>query len=211
MKTTPALLLLLIAITACTGSTNETVNLPGITIKGGKQKSIEATGTVCLTNGILEFVAVERGGRDYESIFALDCKPSALKFALILIGCEPGETNGTRLLMDIEWKQNNKTHRQPVEKFLIGRSETNTVVATNLTWMFTGSHFATNPITGKQVFQADEEQAFIALWMQHAVLINLSTQHGNPYQGADQGFEVNSATIPPLDTPVKLVIRPRAK
>jgi hypothetical protein len=201
---------LLSALIVVAGAANETVNLPGLTIKGGTKKSVEATGTVCLTNGILEFVAVERGGREYESIFALDCKPSSLKFALILIGCDPGETNGTRLLVDVEWKKNDKTHRQPVEKFLINRSTTNPPPAA-LTWIFTGSHFATNPITGKQVFQADEEQGFIALWNQPSILINLSDQFGNPYQGGDQGFEVNTATVPPLETPVKLIFSPRAK
>ena len=62
------------------------VQLPGLTIRGGDKMLVEATGSVSLTNGILEFIAVEPKGRDYESLLTLNCKPSALKFALLLIG-----------------------------------------------------------------------------------------------------------------------------
>jgi hypothetical protein len=207
---------LIIAIVFLTGlcaqaaDTNAPVNLPGITIHGGNDKYVEAEGSVCQTNGILEFIAVEPGGRDYESIFTLKCRPSSLKFALLLIGCEPDETDGTRLAISAQWTQNGKPHQQPIEKFLIDRNTTNSPPAT-LPWIFTGSGFATNPITGKQVFQSDEEQAFIALWQQPSILINLAASHGNPYRGEDQGFEINSATLPPKDTPIKLIFRPRTK
>jgi hypothetical protein len=210
MKIPAFILLLLTPLLSPAGETNSPVNLPGITVHGGANKSIEATGNVSITNGILEFVAVEKTGRDYESVFTLDCRPSALKFALLLIGCEPGPTNGTRLAMDVEWQQNGKTNRLPLEKFLINRNTTNAPAAP-LPWFFTGSYFATNPITGKQVFQSDEEQAFIALWEQPSIIINIGAEIGNPYRGNDQGFEVNSATIPPKDTPIKLILRPRSK
>jgi hypothetical protein len=210
MKLITILLFLIIVLRADSASTNGLVNLPGITVRGGDHKSIVADGVVCSTNDVLEFVAVERGGRDYESLFALDGRPSALKFALLLIGCEASETNGTPLLLDVEWQQNGKTQRQPIEKFLIDRNTTNTPPAA-LPWFFTGSSFATNPITGKQVFQSDEEQAFIALWEQPSILINLRDSHGNPYRGSDQGFEVNGATIPPIGTRIKLIFRPRVK
>ena len=67
------------------------VTLPGLVIHGGAKKSVEATGTISLADdGILEFLAVEAKGRDYESLLTLECRPAALQFALLLIGCEPG-------------------------------------------------------------------------------------------------------------------------
>jgi hypothetical protein len=91
------------------------INLPGPVVHGGDHKFIEATGHVAPTDGILEFIAVELTGRDYESPLTLDCKPSELQFALILIGGESGplpqqakagEKVGNRLQLEVEWEAN---------------------------------------------------------------------------------------------------------
>ena len=178
-------------------------NLPGLTIHGGADKFIEATGKVALTDGILEFIAVEPEGRDYESLLTLDCKPSELKFALLLIGCEAGETNGSPLALEVEWQGK----RMPVERLLLDRRTKKS--PSKLPWRFTGSYFAKDPISGREVFQADQEAAFIALWSQPSILINLVGDFGNPYRGNDQGFEVLQSAVPPKGTPVKLIFRRR--
>lgn len=175
------------------------VSLPGLTIHGGEKKFVEATGQVATTDGILEFIAVEKQGRDYESVFALDCQPSALKFALLLIGCETNDP------VAIEMELQNK--RVPVEQLLIDRHTKKPPAS--LTWAFTGSYFTRSVLDGKEVFMADEEQAFIALWWQSSMLINLKQDFGNPYRGEQQGFEANTKALPPKGTPVKLVFRKR--
>jgi hypothetical protein len=195
----------------------EVVRLPGLTIHGGEKKFIEATGRVVLTDGILEFIAVEHGGREYESVLALDCKPSALQFALLLIGCEPGavpqrakagENIGDRLELELSWQLDGKTKRLPVEKLLVERKTKKPPA--KLPWIFTGSHFATDPLSGREVFLADAERAFIALWWSPGIPVNLGGEYGNPYRGEDQGFEVNRKLVPPLDTPVMLMFRKSA-
>lgn len=196
------------------GAKPETVTLPGLKITGGDKKSVEATGAVSLTNGILEFAAVETEGRDYESLFTLECKPSALQFALFLIGCETGSVPfkveagkrvGDRLDIDVEWKTDGKIKRLPLEKLMIDRKSRKT--AADLKWFFTGSYFVRSPITDKDVFLADSEQAFITLWYNTAILINLGSEHGNPYQGDAEGFEADPKLIPPKDTPIKLIFQ----
>lgn len=190
-----------------------TVHLPGLTIYGGEKKSIEATGTICLDKGILEFIAVEKGGREYESLMALDCKPSALQFALLLIGCETGavpykvksgEPVGSGLTLEVEWQADGKPKRSPIETLLIDRKTKKP--PGRLTWTFTGSRFVRD-ITGSEVFLADSEQAFISLWWNPAIVVNLGAEHGNPYRGEEEGFEVNPAVIPAKDTPVKLIFQ----
>lgn len=192
------------------------VHLPGLTIHGGKEKFIEATGRIALTDGILEFIAVEPEGRDYESLLILHCRPSALQFALLLIGCEPGtsahvarpgEKLGTALRMEVEWQSDGKAQRHPVEKLIINR-RTGKPPA-KLPWVFTGSHFVKNPVTEREEFLSDAEQAFIALVWQPGIVINLGGEHGDPYRGDDLGFEVNKAAVPPKGTPVKLILRPQ--
>ena len=183
------------------------ISLPGLTIHGGESKFIEATGKVALTDGILEFVAVETQGRDYESLLTLDCKPSELKFALLLIGCEADEKRGSQLAIEVEWQHEGNAKRVPVEQLLLERRTKKSPA--KLPWRFTGSNFVKDPISGREVFQADQEAAFIALWSQPAILINISGDYGNPYRADDQGFEVLKTVAPPKGTPVKLILRRR--
>jgi hypothetical protein len=185
------------------------INLPGLRIHGGNDKFIEADGKVALTDGILEFIAVQSEGRAYESLLTLDCKPSELKFALLLIGCEADEKQGSQLALEIEWQQDGKPKRVPVEELLIDRHTKKP--ATKLAWRFTGSTFVKDLLSGREVFQADQEAAFIALWWEPAVLINIVGDHGNPYRADDQGFEVLKTAVPPTGTPVKLILRRRVQ
>lgn len=192
---------------------NATAKLKGITIHGGEQQFLEVEGKVCLTDGILEFIAVEPGGRDYESIFTLNCKPSALQFAMLLIGCEAGalprnveagKKIGTRLGLEAEWQVDGKPRRVAVHELLIDRKTKKPPPP--LVWIFTGSYF-TKDLQGRDLFIADAEEAFISLWWNPAIPINLAGDYGNPYRGDEQGFEVNTAAIPPQGTPIKFILR----
>jgi len=190
--------LLLAVVPARAGS----IHLPGLTIHKGHRPCVEATGAVCLTNGILEFVAVEAKGREYESLLTLDCRPSQLQCALLLIGCETGAAS--RVSLEVE----HQNRRVPVEQWL--RDRRTGQPPRDLDWIFTGS-YCTTGLDGRRVFLADEEQAFIALWPQSSVPINLVGEHGNPYRGEQQGFEVNTAAVPPVGTKIKLILRPRPR
>ncbi|MBM3859950.1 MAG: hypothetical protein FJ395_09905 [Verrucomicrobia bacterium] len=174
-----------------------TVRLPGLVIHDVASPYLEAAGKVARTNDLLEFIAVEPEGRDYESLLTLDCKPSALQFALLLIGCETGGV----LRIEAEYKHK----RVPIEQWLIDRKTKKP--PTGLRWKFNGSYFSKNPITEQPVFLADAEQAHIVLWWQPSIVINLADDRGNPYRGDDQGFEANPAAVPPTGTPVKLIFR----
>ncbi len=195
------LALFLFGVAATTGSV---VNLPGLTIRGGTNQCVEATGKVCLTDGILDFAAVEVGGREYESVFALDAKPSALQFALLLVGCE---TNRSELAIEVTWQDAGKARRAPLGELLVDRRTKKPVG--NAVWFFAGSGFVMDPVAEKEVFAADAEMAHIAVVKTSLIPVTLRGEFGNPYQGSDQGFEVNAARIPPKGTPVTLVFRRR--
>ena len=124
------------------------LKLPGLVIHGGEKKSVELSGTLSLAEGILEFVAVEPNSREYESLFAINAKPSAMQFALLLIGCEPGppafkaqagEKTGDRLRIVVEWQQDGRTQQAAPERFLIDRRTGKP--AGELPWVLTGSMF----------------------------------------------------------------------
>jgi len=199
--------------TAALTRANGVVRLPGLVIHGGTNQFIEAEGSLCLTNGVLEFVAVEPKSREYESLLALNCRPSSMQFALLLIGCtagpvpdpaQPAERAGDRLVIEVAWTEQGATRRVPVQQWLIDRRTGQPPI--DLHWVFTGSGFIKG-IDGQKVFLADGEQAFISLWVNRAILINPARDYGNPYQGNDQGFRVNRSAVPPLGTPVTLILR----
>ena len=172
------------------------MQLPGLAVH---EEFVEATGQVATTNGILEFVAVEKSGRDYESLFTLDCRPSALKFALLLIGCETNDP----VSIEMEWRDK----RVPVESLLIDRHTKKPPA--KMPWVFTGSYFIKSVLDGTELFKADDEQAFIALRWEDAVLINVKHDFGNPYRGEAEGFEANPKAMPTSGAPVKLIFRKR--
>ena len=193
-------------VLALTHVSGEVVQLPGLRVQS-EEKMVTADGRIALTNGILEFLAVEPGGRDYESLLTLTCRPSALKFALLLVGLPEGSTNGAALRLEIEWETGGKTNRRPVEALVLDRRTGQSPAG--LPFVFSGSFFGPDLSGSNQIFQADLEQAHIALWWQPAALINLRGAAGNPYRSDDEGFEVNSQFVPPVGTPVKLFFRRR--
>ena len=193
-------------VLALTNVSGEVVQLPGLRVQS-EEKIVTADGRIALTNGILEFLAVEPGGRDYESLLTLTCRPSALKFALLLVGLPEGATNGAALRLDIEWETGGKTNRRPVEALVLDRRTGKSPAG--LPFVFSGSFFGPDLSGTNQIFQADLEQAHIALWWQPAALINLRGAAGNPYRSDDEGFEVNPQLVPPVGTPVKLLFQRR--
>jgi len=198
---------LLIFLIAGAAWAADDVKIPGVRIVGGDKKYVEVEGKVARYDHVLEFIACEPETRDYESLLTVTCKPSALKFGLLLIGCEDGETNGSPLTIEVEWQDKEKPRRVPVENWLIDRRTGKAPV--KLPFFFSGSVFVPDLFTTNKVFQADAEKAHIALWWQPSILINLKGDQGNPYRGDDQGFQVNTNAIPPVGTPVKLILRKR--
>jgi hypothetical protein len=204
------------------------VNFPGIVVRA-KEKTVEAEGAICLNAGILEFLAVTAKtpqiDREYESVLALKCKPSHLKAALLLIGCQEGDVSGEvlgprlrpgdklrpkgeRLKMTVEWKQDDKLVRVPADELLLDRATGKP--AKDLPWTFTGSAFGKD-WDGKPVFLGDTEGAFVSLWYGMSALVNLDARAGNPYHGDKEGFEINKKLIPKIGTPIKLILERASK
>jgi hypothetical protein len=116
----------------------------------------------------------------------------------------PEYDKGSRVSIEVEWQSAGKTERAPVAQFL--RLRKTGQPPAKLEWVFSGSYF-TKDLAGQPLFIADSEQAHVSLWWNTAIPVNLASDHGNPYQGDDQGFEVNTKQMPSQGTPVKLIFR----
>lgn len=70
----------------------QAVRLPGIEVNPSLAE-VRIDGQVCIEQGILEYLAVATGGKEYESIFGLNCRPSHLQAAMLIAGYEVGEVD----------------------------------------------------------------------------------------------------------------------
>ncbi|MBN1511392.1 MAG: hypothetical protein JXB13_05210 [Phycisphaerae bacterium] len=181
--------------------------------------TIEVDAHFCLRRGILEYAAVAEGGKTYESLLVLPCRPSHLQTALLLAGCEPGSVGpdargdeppttapakrGTIIRLEIALGL--PAEAVPIERFLIDRRTGRS--PDPLRWVFTGSFFHRDQPDSPEYFIADVERSVIALWYDATALLNITRDVGNPYRGP-VGLEVNTLMLPPPETPVRLRIIP---
>ncbi len=179
-------------------------------------RRLTVPGRINMTQGIIEYLAVmDRRGKLHESVLALDAQPSLLQLALILLGLEQSEwapphpvtrrfvgftKPGDPLLLWVEWDRANKTERVPANLLVYNRETGRPLEGQN--WHFTGSFFSRNR------FAADVTGSVVATWLDLRAIINTPAQAENPYRGPNLGYEVNSKLVPPVDTPIRLVIEP---
>ena len=65
------------------------LNFPGLTINA-RERCIDIDATVCLSEGALELIACNKGGKIHESIVAVEARPSHIHTALLLLGANNG-------------------------------------------------------------------------------------------------------------------------
>lgn len=199
--------------------------LGGVRILPDKQ-GLQIEGRVARAEGILDFLAVVEGGREYESVLSLNCRPSALHAALLAMGAKPGPTPeyikwlaenpdkkpanapdkpGSALLIDVEWKDADGNMKKTSANSLLYNRRTKKAETVVNPWTFTGSVFYKD-IEGKTAYGADVNGAVISVTPEDSV-IQLGWQAGNPYDAEDQGFAVNTDAIPKAGTPVLVTLR----
>ena len=180
----------------------------GLKVYAGDAPRVEAAGRIAEGQGdVLEFLAVETAGRAYESLLTLECRPSGMQTALLLLGCKPHEKSGTRLSLELEWSLEGRIQRVAIEELLLERRTQK--APGPLPWVFTGSQFVRLPGAEAEVFLADAEEAFIGLYPHDGLLIQLGGDFGNPYRSAEAGFAANVSRLPPKGTQVRLILRMR--
>ncbi len=174
-----------------------------------KARRIEVDGYFSYQNNLLEFLAVIKGGKEYESLLVFDCKAIDINLALIGAGYkasggvqkkgDPNTPKGDPLYLSLEWKTGaGKSKRIRAEEVLFNRATKKPMRKT--AWVFSGSSFVKikNPETKKTEYRflADEYKMLIAIWRDPAAIFNnpLDTGHDDVF------YVVNEKAIPkPLE------------
>jgi hypothetical protein len=164
-----------------------------------KERRIEIDGFFCLDQGPMEYMAVLKGGKEYESVLAFDCR--AVDLNLAMIGAEYKAEGGVRRIGDpetpkgdpvylhLEWQDD--TGKKVRAEDLLWNQVTKKPMK-HTAWVFSGSMFMQDPDSKKLFFLAEEERKLIAVYRDPAALFN------NPLDtGADDVFYIiNKDMIP---------------
>lgn len=180
-----------------------------------QEKLVAVSGRICLTRGLLEMFACPKGTKEHESIVAT--KPWAMYVhqALLLAGVNPGRTvqwdpeykpaEGPRISVEVwyfnEQKELVKKNAKEMVRLVADGSPL------KIDWVFGGSKFITDP-DGRELYAANGGE-LICLSNFSSAMIDLPIP-----STAEAGallFEANPDQIPPLNTPVLLVLKADAK
>ncbi|MFV2069023.1 MAG: YdjY domain-containing protein, partial [Pirellulales bacterium] len=163
--------------------------------------------------GPLEMFACTRGTKEHESVVSIRVKAYMVHAALLAIGAEPGHpaqftpayrpASGTPVKITVEWIDTaGKQHRTGAQQWI---RNARTGKAMSQGWVFAGSGFWTDEQTGKKYYQA-EGGDFICVSNFPSAMLDLPIESSQANDALL--FEAFTKQIPPLGTPVRLVLTP---
>jgi hypothetical protein len=171
-------------------------------------------GQVTLRAGPLEMFACIQKTKEHESVVAVKTQAFPIHAALLALGAEPGHPvqfqpkfappAGTEIDIEVRWRDA-EGHWQSARAQEWVR-DANTGGILKKSWVFAGSMFWTDPGTGRQFYQA-EGGDFICVSNFATAMLDLPIESTQTNQGLS--FEAFTEQIPPLGTPVRLVLKPR--
>jgi hypothetical protein len=169
-------------------------------------RCVIATGFVNQVEGAIELLACGPGGKVHESVLVLQVDPVDLQTALLLVGLKPGPPMrdlgvgpplGDAVSIWVTWQQEGRTVALPLED-LAYEWRTKRALRTR-GWIFNGSLFE----NGK--FKALAEESLIASYWDPWAILNVASELG----ADDDALSVNRAVMPPLHTPVTVILERR--
>jgi hypothetical protein len=179
-----------------------------------KQKRVIVDGRVCLRRGALEMFACSQGTKEHESIVAVNSKAQYVHAALLAVGAKSGHpaqfdpeykpATGTTIAVLVLWKDEaGKTQQVRAQEWM---KNTRTGRAAKTEWVFAGSGFWTDPSNGERYYHGDGGD-FICVSNFPTATLDLTIASSK--ENASLLFEARTEKIPPVGTPVRLLLVPK--
>jgi hypothetical protein len=181
-----------------------------------KNKWVVLDGTVVLRRGPpLEMFACLKNTKEHESIVAIPIKASQVHGALLAIGAKPGTpvvfspeykaATGQEIEVRVIWKDKaGKEHQVRAQDWI---REIKTKKAMTHPFIFAGSNFYVDEETGKQFYMAEGGELICVSNFSSATM-DLPVESSQSTEGLL--FEAFTERVPPDETPVRLVLMPKA-
>jgi hypothetical protein len=181
-----------------------------------KERTVLIDGQVSLREGMLEMFACTRGTKEHESIVSANTLASLAHAGLLSLGAEPGQPvqfvpeyrppSGAQIEVHVRWlDEHGREQTARAQEWI---KDIGTGKAMAHPFVFAGSSFWTDPEDGKQYYRA-EGGDFICVSNFGTAMLDIPVK-SSPSDFALE-FEAFTERIPPLGTPVRLVLKPEAQ
>lgn len=167
---------------------------------------------VCLRDGMLEHLLTRRARKEHESILVADIAPRVLDAALRLAGATSGQPvvfypreippTGTAIRISLAYRDELGTMQQIPAQRWIRHHETRKDLHTD--WVFAGSRLIPHFEQPNESYFLADDGDVICVSNFEAALLDLPFLSSNH----DNEFEAHTERIPPLDTPVLVILEP---
>ncbi len=183
---------------------------PGVHIDWSS-RDVLLDGKVVLREGLLELFACSPGTKEHESIVQVQAQPMHVFQALGLIGLEPGHpphydsqrkvmlpATGSPVEVLVRWRQDGQEQTVPAWEWMYNQKRD--APAGPIDWVFAGSMR-----TDDNRLLADYDGTVICVVDFAGAIVSVRQQHSA--DNADLWLSARTEQIPPVDTPVTLILR----
>jgi hypothetical protein len=182
--------------------------------ENGKAKRVLVETTVCLRSGGLEQLLTRKRTKEHEAILVGDLDAKSIHAGLLLCGAEPGSPvkflpkfevpKGPVIKVFVEYKDGDKTIRRPAQEWI---RVFKTKKDMPYDWVFVGSRIFQDPIDPKAPpYYMANDGDIIAVSNFDTACLDLPID--SSADNVNLSFEAHTERIPPLDTPVTLILEP---
>ena len=181
-----------------------------------KRKAVIIDGEVCLREGQLEMFACPKGTKEHESVVSLNCTAEEAHAALLAAGAKQGTTvkfdpeyqPATGQIIDVLvlWlDEKGEKHKVRAQEWV---KQAKTEKEMPFDWVFAGSGFWTDEMTGKKHYMANSGDLICVSNFPSATLdLPVESSQAN----ASLMWVAFTERIPPRGTKIRLVLIPRQK
>ena len=180
----------------------------------GDKRRVLVRGYVCLREGQLEQFLTRKGTKEHEAVVAADVDARDIHTALTLARAEPGSpvkfrpeyrpASGSVIKVFVEYEHKGKKMRHPAQEWIRGIK---TKKDLDIDWVFAGSILIQDPMDPKRKpFYAANDGDVICLSNFETAMLDLPIM--STTENVDLFFEANTDRIPPVQTPVTVVLEP---
>lgn len=179
-----------------------------------QKKLVFVDGYISLQEGMLEMFACPAGTKEHESIVAVYSSAQVVHAALLAVGAKVGTPvqfnpdfkppTGTEIAVEVRW-QDKAGEWQSIEaqQWI---TDIKTGQPMDHPWVFAGSGFYEDKETGERYYMAEGGELICVSNFSTATL-DIPAESSQVNDGLL--FEANATKIPPLGTPVRLVLTPK--
>jgi hypothetical protein len=179
-----------------------------------KSKRILVDGQVVQNHALLEMFACPLdSGKEHESVVAVFSNSQLIHAGLLAVGAKPGHpakfdpqfqaATGTRIRIEVQWKdENGKLQTIAARRWVRSIRDKKEL---DMDWVFGGSMIYKDEESGREYYLAEGGEL---VCVSNFATATLDLPTPSPDAAANQMFEANTDLIPPLGTPVRLILTP---